>query len=108
MSNTTNRLGRMHNPPHPGEILMELGLKPLSLTIKDGAKALGVSSVLLSRLVHGHSRVSIDMARRLSKAFRTSVEVWLNLQLQHDLWLIRTNKSSPQVKPLVPKRAISA
>jgi len=77
---------KMHNPPHPGEIIREQCIEPLGLTITATAKGLGVTRKALSELVNGHSGVSPEMAIRLSKAFGSSPETWLRLQLQYDLW----------------------
>ncbi len=76
----------MHNPPHPGEILKEMYLEPLELTVTETAKALDITRQTLSDLVNGKSSISIYMAIRLSKAFMTSPEMWINLQFQYDLW----------------------
>ena len=77
---------KVHNPPHPGEIIREQCIEPLGLTITAAAKGLGVTRKALSELVNGHSGVSPEMAIRLSKAFGSSPETWLRLQLQYDLW----------------------
>src|SRR5208337_1141658 len=77
---------KMHNPPHPGEIIREQCIEPLGLTITAAAKGLGVTRKALSELVNGHSGISPEMAIRLSKAFGSSPETWLRLQLQYDLW----------------------
>ena len=74
---------RMYNPAHPGEVLREfMG----EMTVSDLAEHLGVTRVTLSRLINGNSGVSAEMALRLSEAFRTSPELWLNMQTQYDLW----------------------
>ncbi len=73
---------RMHNPPHPGEVLREyLG----DVTITNAAAQLGVSRVTLQRVVSGAAGVSPDMAFRLAAAFCTSPELWAGMQLQYDL-----------------------
>lgn len=77
---------RMHNPPHPGEVLKTLCLEPLNLTVTEAARALGVSRKTLSSILNGHACISPEMAVRLSIAFSTSAESWLNQQLQYDLW----------------------
>ena len=77
---------RMHNPPHPGEVLKSLCLEPLGLTVTDAATALGVSRKTLSAIINGRAGISPEMAVRLSIAFGTSAESWLNQQTQHDLW----------------------
>jgi addiction module HigA family antidote len=75
----------MHNPPHPGEILRELCLEPLGISVTDAAAALGVSRKTLSAILNGRSGISPEMAIRLGKAFDTSPESWLNQQMQYDL-----------------------
>jgi len=76
----------MHNPPHPGEILRSLCLEPLGLSVTDAAAGLGVSRKTLSAILNGRAGISPEMAVRLSIAFKTSAESWLNQQLQYDLW----------------------
>ena len=77
---------KMHDPPHPGEIIREQCLEPLGLTITAAAKGLGVTRKALSELLNGHSGLSPEMAIRLSKAFGGNPETWLRLQMQYDLW----------------------
>jgi len=77
---------KMHNPPHPGEVLQELCLKPLQLTVTEAARGLGVSRKTLSSILNGRAGISPEMAGRLSIAFDTSAESWLNQQVQYDLW----------------------
>ena len=77
---------RMHNPPHPGEIIRAFCIESLNLTVTDAAKALGVTRKTFSALLNGRSGVSPEMALRLSKVFGRSPEGWLKLQLQYDLW----------------------
>ncbi len=76
----------MHNPPHPGEILKELYLDPLNLSISEVAKGIGVSRKSLSEVINGKFGISPGMAIRLAAAFSTTPESWLNLQQQFDLW----------------------
>ena len=77
---------RMHHPPHPGEVLRELCLEPLGISVTDAAKALGVARKTLSSILNGRSGISPEMAIRLGKAFDTSPESWLNQQVHYDLW----------------------
>ena len=77
---------KMHNPPHPGEILKTLCLEPLSLTVTETARSLGISRKTLSGILNGRAGISPEMGVRLSIAFNTSAESWLNQQLQYDLW----------------------
>lgn len=81
----------MHNPPHPGEILQEQCIKPLGLSITETAKALGISRKNLSKLVNSHISLSPEMAMRLSLAFNTSAEFWLNHQMNYDLFHLNKN-----------------
>ena len=76
----------MRNPPHPGEILRSLCLEPLGLSVTEAAVGLGVSRKTLSAILNGRAGISPEMAVRLSIAFKTSAESWLNQQLQYDLW----------------------
>ena len=71
----------MHNPPHPGEIIKELCLEPLGLSVTEAAKGLGVSRKTLSSIVNGKAGISPEMAVRLSIAFNTSSESWVNQQI---------------------------
>ena len=77
---------RMHNPPHPGEIIREFCIEPLNLSVTEAANALGVTRKTLSALLNGRSGISPEMALRLSKVFGRTAEGWLRLQLQFDLW----------------------
>jgi len=91
---------KMHNPPHPGEILRELCLEPLNITVTDAAEALGVSRKTLSAILNGRAGISPEMAVRLSIAFGTSAESWLNLQTQYDLWQAEQNRNKLRVRKL--------
>ncbi len=77
---------RMHNPPHPGEIIKDLCIQPLNLTVTEAARALGVARKTLSMVLNGRAGVSPEMALRLAKVFGRTAESWLRLQVQHDLW----------------------
>ena len=79
----------MRNPGHPGEVIRELCLQPLSLTVTATADALGVTRKALSDLLNGHSGVSPDMAIRLEKVGWSTADHWLRMQLQYDLWHAR-------------------
>jgi len=88
-------------PIHPGKIIREDYLKPLSLTITHLAETIGVSRKTLSKIVNGKGSVSPDMALRLSRAFGTSPEFWLNLQKHYDLWQAeQASNSWKSVKPI--------
>ena len=91
---------RMHNPPHPGEIIKSLGLEPLGLSVTEAAKALGVSRKTLSAILNGRGGISPEMAVRLSIAFGTSAESWLNQQTQYDLWHAEQHRKKLRVMKL--------
>ena len=88
----------MKNPPHPGETVRYDCLEPLGLTVTEGAKALGVTRQALNNLVNGKSGISPEMAIRLSKAFGSSPETWLKMQLDYDLAQARQRGDKIQVK----------
>ena len=91
--------GRMHSPSHPGEILKEMYITPLGVTVTKVADALGVSRKHVSAIVNGRAPVTPDMAVRLAGVFGTEPEIWVNLQAQYDLWLVR-QQTRPKVKQL--------
>jgi addiction module HigA family antidote len=87
----------MYNPPHPGKVVRELCLAPLGLSVTAAARALGVTRKSLSQLLNGKSGVSPEMAIRLSIAFNTTAESWLNQQMQYDLWKVRSKRKKLKV-----------
>ena len=91
---------RMHNPPHPGEIIKSLCLEPLGVSVTEAAKALHVSRKTLSAILNGRAGISPEMAVRLSIAFGTSAESWLNQQTQYDLWHAEQHRGELRVKKL--------
>ena len=91
---------KMHNPPHPGEVLRELCLEPLGLTVTEAARALRVSRKTLSAILNGRSGISPEMAVRLSLAFETTAESWMNQQVQYDLWHAERNRKKLRVTRL--------
>jgi addiction module HigA family antidote len=90
----------MHTPLHPGEIIMPLCLQPLGVSITEAARALGVSRKTLSAIVNGRAPITPEMAVRLSIAFSTSAESWLNQQAQYDLWHANRSRKRLKVKRL--------
>jgi len=100
MKTITKHILKMHNPPHPGEVLRELCLQPLGLSVTQAAQALGVSRKTLSSILNGRSGISPEMAVRLSIAFNTTAESWLRQQLQFDLAQAESRRQSLQVKKL--------
>ena len=91
---------QMHNPPHPGEVIRSLCLEPLGLNVTDAARGLGVSRKTLSAILNGRAGISPEMALRLSMAFDTSPESWLNQQAQYDLWIAKKGVKRLRVKRL--------
>jgi addiction module HigA family antidote len=95
----------LHNPPHPGEIVQWECLEPLGLTLEAAAEALGVTGETLSDLISGKASVSVEMAIRLSKAFGSTPEVWLGMQMAYDLWQARDYAEELRVVRLSPPAA---
>ena len=90
----------MHNPAHPGEILKELVITPLELTITDASEHLNISRKTLSKVLNGRGAITPEMALRLELVFKKpSADHWLRLQNAYDLWLSRQNKSDLHVLP---------
>jgi addiction module HigA family antidote len=90
----------MHSPAHPGEILKELVITPLELTITDVSEHLNVSRKTLSKVLNGRGAITPEMALRLELVFKKpSADHWLRLQNAYDLWQSRQNKSALHVQP---------
>lgn len=88
----------MKNPPHPGEIIRDLYLEPLGLTVTAAANGLGVTRKTLSLLLNGHAGISPEMAIRLAQGFGRSPESWLQLQMQYDLAQARLRTENLQIR----------
>ena len=88
----------MRNPPHPGGIVRRQCLDPLGLSITKAAGVLGVTRQALSELVNAKAGISVDMSIRLSKAFGSTPETWLGMQMAYDLWQARDRERSIKVK----------
>jgi addiction module HigA family antidote len=91
----------MKNPAHPGEILRELYLEPLGLTVTAAAKGLGVSRKTLSELLNGRYGISPEMAFRLAKAFGADPEFWLRLQNTYDLAQVRAHAEQLEIQTFI-------
>lgn len=97
---------RMYNPPHPGETLREDVLPALGLSVAEAARQLGVSRVALSRVLHGRTGISVDLARRLEAWLRKpdgrgpSAETWLRGQVAYDLWQAEHSGPDLRVDPV--------
>ncbi len=91
-------------PTHPGRIIKEDYLSPLSISIKDMSSNLGVSRKTLSKIINERGSITPEMALRLSRAFDTTPDLWLNLQKNYDLWQAEhTSNSWQSVKPILPR-----
>jgi antitoxin HigA-1 len=91
-------------PTHPGKIIREDYLKPLSITISELASVLGISRKTLSKIINERGAITPDMALRLSRAFNTTPDFWLNLQNNYDLWQAEhTSTDWQKVKALSPQ-----
>lgn len=88
----------MYNPPHPGEVIRELCLEPLGLSVSAAAKALGVSRKTLSEILNGRAGISPEMAIRLAIAFDTTPVSWMNQQTQYDLWKVGKKRKALEKK----------
>lgn len=98
----------MHNPAHPGELLTGW-LDDLGASVTAFAAHIGISRVMLSRVLHGHAGVSADMDLRLSEALGTSPGHWLALQTQRDLWTARqTAKDRKRIKRMAAPESVAA
>lgn len=86
----------MLNPPHPGEVVRELCLEPLGLSVTAAAEGLGVTRKTLSELLNGHAGISPEMALRLSLGFGGSAESWLQQQALYDL--AQARRKTPEMK----------
>jgi addiction module HigA family antidote len=84
---------RMHNPPHPGELLRDLWLAPMGLTITAAAARLNVTRKTVSEIVNGRAAVSPEMALRLELAFGKSAQSWLGHQADFDLWQLDARRA---------------
>jgi antitoxin HigA-1 len=92
----------MKNPPHPGRSIRSACLEPLGLSVTEGAKVLGVTRQTLNNVINGKSGISPEMAIRLSKAFGSTPETWLRMQLAYDL--AQARKGEGKIKVGVAQR----
>ena len=92
----------MHNPPHPGEVVKDTLIEGANLSVTEAANLLGVTRGSISNLINCHTGISPEMAIRLSIFLNTSSEMWLNLQMNYDLWKAEHRRKSllRQVSPM--------
>ena len=93
----------MKNPVHPGKIVRHACLEPLGLSVTEGAKVLGVSRQALNNVVNGKAGISPELALRLTKAFGSTAETWLQMQVAYDLAQARKYESKIKVKRYAPE-----
>jgi addiction module HigA family antidote len=84
-------------PVHPGEVLMEDFLKPMGLSEKRLALAIGVHPRRINEIVLGRRGITADTALRLAKFFGTSPDVWLGVQMDYELD-VATDKVGDQIE----------
>ena len=96
-------------PTHPGELIREEYMKPLKLTVTSLAESLGISRKTLSTIINERAGVTPDMALRLSRAFSTTPELWMNMQRCYDLWVAENEHTDWQkvVPVYVPESVAS-
>ena len=94
------KYGIMYDPPHVGEIIKEEYLNPLNLSVTEAALRLGVTRKALSELINGKTGISVKMAIKLSKAFNTSIQMWLNMQAEYDLFHTLLEYQADDVKKM--------
>lgn len=90
----------MHAPLHPGEHVKDILINGAGLSVTEAARHLGVTRTSLSRLINGHAGISAEMALRMSKLLNTSIEFWMNLQAQYDVWMVSKRTNEIKVEPL--------
>ena len=94
-------------PIHPGEMLREEFMKPLSITINGLALELHVPVTRISEIVNERRGISADTGLRLARYFGTSADFWMNLQKEYELILAR-QKALKTIEKQVQKRTIAA
>jgi addiction module HigA family antidote len=97
----------MKNPAHPGRVVRNACLEPLGLSVTDGAKLLGVTRQALNNVVNGKSGISPEMAIRLTKAFGSTPETWLKMQLAYDLAQARKNERRIKIRRYRPEEVLA-
>lgn len=93
-------------PLHPGEILREDFMRPLSLSSNALARAIGVTPTRLNEIVRGRRGISADTALRLGRYFGSSVELWMNLQRRYDVECAR-DALGDALKEITPMKSVA-
>lgn len=97
----------MKNPPHPGSVVRHACLDALDLSVSDAALLLGVSRQALSNVVNGRANISAEMAIRLEKAFGSTADTWLRMQMAYDLAQARSKAKTMKVRRFRPVAALA-
>ena len=90
----------IYNPPHPGEFIREIYIKPFNISVRKVAEKLQVSPSTLGRLLNGESHMTPEMALRLSKTIGRSPESWLVMQDHYNLWQAKKKVNLKKVQRL--------
>ena len=93
---------------HPGEILLEEFMKPLSLTARQLAADIDVSPSRISELVNGQRPITADTALRLGLFFGMDARFWLNLQSEYDIRVATRDLSTKLTQRIRVLRAATA
>ena len=93
-------------PPHPGRIVRRECIAPLGLTVKEVAQRLRVTRQTLNNVVNEKAAISPEMAIRLSKAFGSSPEMWLGMQMEYDLAQAERHADKIKVKRIIAERRV--
>jgi addiction module HigA family antidote len=96
----------MKNPPHPGELIRE-NIEELGLSVAKAAAGLGVTRQQLYNVMSGKSGITPEMALRLEKALGGSADIWLRMQLNHDLAQVRRRAAQIKVERLTSKSSVA-
>lgn len=97
---------RMHNPPHPGEIIRGM-LPELNIKIAEMARRLHFSREMLSRVINCRAPISPDLAVRLERAGLSTARFWLAAQMSHDLWQAE-HREQPAITPMYTRPTFTA
>lgn len=101
-------INRKRPPTHPGAILYRHYLEPLGLTVTEVAEDIGVSRKTVSAIINERQPVTVDMALRLSRAFKTTPELWTNLQTHFDLWHVAHENHAWEKVKAFPLKLVTA
>lgn len=90
----------MHEPLHPGIVVKDALIDGTGMSVTEASERLGVTRTTLSRLLNGHAGISTEMALRLSMLFGNSIDMWVNIQSQYEIWQTMQHVKNIHVEPL--------